>query len=79
MILFLVLGAVWVGAAYVMLLGAVSVWVGVIHMHRQGFWMPVVVGLLTIGATLRLAFPLTSVMRTACSGKGEDEGLGLAE
>ena len=76
-LLFLVLGAVWAGAACVVFLGAVSVWVGICNMHRQGFWVPLVVGGLTIGTALRLAVPLAGALRTALSGRREDEALVL--
>ena len=76
-LLFLVLGAVWAGAAGVVFLGAVSVWVGICSMHRPGFWMPLVVGGLTVGIALRLALPLTGSLRAALRGRSEDEDLGL--
>ena len=77
MILFLLLGALWAGAAYVVFVGAASIWVGVCNLHRQGFWVPLAVGGLTIGMALRLAFPLASALRNALGAEGEDEGLGL--
>lgn len=76
-LLFVVLGAVWAVTACVVFLGAVSVWVGVCNMHRQGFWVPLVAGGLTIGIALRLAFPLAGALRTALGGRREEEELGL--
>lgn len=76
-LLVLALGAVWTGAVFVAFLGAVSAWVGICNMHRQGFWVPLVVGGLTIGIALRLVFPLAGALRTALSGRRKDEDLGL--
>ncbi|MCF8060946.1 MAG: hypothetical protein K9M82_00380 [Deltaproteobacteria bacterium] len=77
LLVFLVLGTVWTGAAYAVFVGAVSIWVGVCNLNRQGFWMPLVIGGLTIGISLRLAFPLTAALGAALGGKKEDEGLAL--
>ena len=35
-------------AGYIIFVSIVSIWVGLSHLHQDGFWMPVLAGLLTM-------------------------------
>ena len=74
----LLLGVIWMATAYVVFVGAVCLWVGMCNTSREGFWMPLLVGGLTVATALRLAFPLASGLRSALREKEEAQDLDLS-
>jgi uncharacterized membrane protein HdeD (DUF308 family) len=46
-------------AALIIFLGLASFWVGLKHAHRDGFWMPVLIGILLLGLPLYWLFLLS--------------------
>jgi uncharacterized membrane protein HdeD (DUF308 family) len=41
-------------AAFLLFIALISVWVSLTHLHQDGFWMPLLVGIIGIGATFWL-------------------------
>jgi hypothetical protein len=35
-------------AAFIIFASSVSIWVGLSHLHQEGFWMPILAGILTL-------------------------------
>jgi len=35
-------------SAYIIFIGIISIWVGLNHLHQDGFWMPLFVGAISI-------------------------------
>ncbi|MFO7783644.1 MAG: hypothetical protein ACQET7_06100 [Thermodesulfobacteriota bacterium] len=75
-VLNLLLLVVWATVGYVVFLGGACVWVGICSVHRQGFWVPILVGCLTIAIVLRAAFPLAGGLRAALQRKTVESGNG---
>jgi uncharacterized membrane protein HdeD (DUF308 family) len=43
-------------AAFLVFLAAISIWMGLTHLNQDGFWMPLLVGIFCIAATVWLFF-----------------------
>jgi len=43
-------------AAFLLFIALISVWVSLTHLHQDGFWMPLLVGIMGIGAAFWLFF-----------------------
>ena len=43
-------------AAFLLFIALISVWVSFTHLQQDGFWMPLLVGILGMGTTLWLFF-----------------------
>ena len=43
-------------AAFLLFMAIISIWVGLTHLNQDGFWMPLLVGLFCMAATLWLFF-----------------------
>ena len=41
-------------AAFFLFISVISIWMGLTHLQQDGFWMPLLVGIFCIGATLWL-------------------------
>jgi membrane protein implicated in regulation of membrane protease activity len=65
----LLLAAIWTAAGYVVFVGGVCMWVGVSNIHRQGFWVPILAGCLTIGIVLWWTFTAAAWLRSALRQK----------
>lgn len=56
-VLALVLSGVALLGGYGVLIGAVCIWVGVQSTQREGFWVPVLAGVLTVCVVLLVVLP----------------------
>ena len=45
-------------AAFILFITIISIWVSLTHLHQDGFWMPLLVGVVGMGVTLWLFFVL---------------------
>ena len=45
-------------AAFILFITIISIWVSLTHLHQDGFWMPLLVGVVGMSATLWLFFVL---------------------
>lgn len=70
-VLSLMLCALWAVTGYVVFVGAVCLWVGVCHVHWEGFWMPLLIGGLTIGVALPVACSVAGILRSALGRREE--------
>jgi hypothetical protein len=52
--LYLLLGLLGLVAAYIAFLGGISVWIGLSRLWHDGFWMPILVGIVLIISMLWL-------------------------
>lgn len=64
---FLLVGVVLIGG-YVVMVGVVCLWVGMHSTHRDGFWVPLLAGGLTVAVVLRLVIPAARGLRRALRG-----------
>lgn len=56
--LWIILICSFILGAYIIFLSAVSIWVGVSHLHQDGAWAPILAGSLGIILTSLLSFAL---------------------
>lgn len=65
----LLIAAVWTMVGCVVFVGAASIRMGILNFHRQGFWVPILTGGLTIVVILSVALPVTNRLRHAFRSK----------
>jgi len=57
-------------ALYVAFLSVLSIWIGLHHIHRTGFWVPVLAGFFMLPASLWLGLTLTGRLLRKDKGDG---------
>jgi hypothetical protein len=67
--LWLVLICCGIICVYVLFVALISVWVGLSHLQKDGFWMPILAGAILIILTSFLFFRLVKFIRNKMKGK----------
>lgn len=49
-------------AAFFLFIALISIWVSLTHLHQDGFWMPLLVGIIGMGATFWLFIIFTKFL-----------------